>query len=187
MYNNLFSANLLKFTTLVDLLRDKALNQSSQLAFTFLVDGEKEEVSLTYQELDQKAKAIAVVLQSMKATGEREQREKVRSGFSSQLHPYILNKIWFFSCDRILKQAIYVPDFSTSQNRVAPTTKSVLTILLASFLVTSLVMGVRYWGYLQTSELQAFDHFMQLRSHLVTEKPDERILIITIDEADIQG
>ncbi|BBD70711.1 hypothetical protein NIES4072_70780 [Nostoc commune NIES-4072] len=49
-----------------------------------------------------------------------EQREKVRSGFSSQLHPYILNKIWFFSCDRILKQAIYVPDFSTSQNRVAP-------------------------------------------------------------------
>ncbi|BBD70764.1 hypothetical protein NIES4072_71300 [Nostoc commune NIES-4072] len=50
----------------------------------------------------------------------REQREKVRSGFSSQLHPYILNKIWFFSCDRILKQAIYVPDFSTSQNRVAP-------------------------------------------------------------------
>ncbi|MCC5632962.1 CHASE2 domain-containing protein [Nostoc sphaeroides CHAB 2801] len=66
------------------------------------------------------------------------------------------------------------------------TTKGVLTILLASLLVTSLVMGVRYWGYLQTSELQAFDHFMQLRSHLVTEKPDERILIITIDEADIQ-
>ncbi|WP_146195923.1 hypothetical protein [Nostoc commune] len=46
----------------------------------------------------------------------------MRSGFSSQLHPYILNKIWFFSCDRILKQAIYVPDFSTSQNRVAPIT-----------------------------------------------------------------
>ncbi|MBC6430110.1 CHASE2 domain-containing protein [Nostoc sp. HG1] len=66
------------------------------------------------------------------------------------------------------------------------TTKSVLTILLASLLVTSLVMGVRYWGYLQTSELQAFDHFMQLRSQVVTEQPDERILIITIDEADIQ-
>ncbi|MEH2147747.1 hypothetical protein [Nostoc sp.] len=49
-----------------------------------------------------------------------EQREKVRSGFSSQLHPYILNNPWFFSCDRILKQAIYVPAFSTSQNRVAP-------------------------------------------------------------------
>ncbi|OYD90901.1 hypothetical protein CDG76_29740 [Nostoc sp. 'Peltigera membranacea cyanobiont' 210A] len=50
----------------------------------------------------------------------REQREKVRSGFGSQLRPYILNKTWFFSCDRILKQAIYVQGFSTSQNRVAP-------------------------------------------------------------------
>ncbi|MDF5709466.1 MAG: CHASE2 domain-containing protein [Nostoc sp. S4] len=66
------------------------------------------------------------------------------------------------------------------------TTKRILVILLTSLLVTSLVIGVRYWGYLQTSELQAFDHFMQLRSHFVTEKPDERILIITIDEADIQ-
>ncbi|MBD2778923.1 CHASE2 domain-containing protein [Iningainema tapete] len=64
--------------------------------------------------------------------------------------------------------------------------KSVLAILLTSLLVTSLVMGVRYWGYLQTSELQAFDHFMQMRSQLVTEKPDQRLLIITIDEADIQ-
>ncbi|BAZ50055.1 hypothetical protein NIES4103_26690 [Nostoc sp. NIES-4103] len=66
------------------------------------------------------------------------------------------------------------------------TTKSVLTILLVSFLATSLVMGVRYWGYLQTSELKAFDHFMQLRSQVVTERPDQRLLIITIDERDIQ-
>ncbi|WP_146110882.1 hypothetical protein [Nostoc sp. 'Peltigera membranacea cyanobiont' N6] len=51
---------------------------------------------------------------------EGEQREKVRSGLSSQLHPYIVNKTWFLSCDRILKQPIYVAGFSTSQNRVAP-------------------------------------------------------------------
>jgi hypothetical protein len=49
-----------------------------------------------------------------------EQREKVRSGLSSQLHPYIVNKTWFLSCDRILKQPIYVAGFSTSQNRIAP-------------------------------------------------------------------
>ncbi len=66
------------------------------------------------------------------------------------------------------------------------TWKSVLAILLFSFLITSFVMGVRYWGYLQTSELHAFDHFMQMRAQLVTEKPDGRLLIITIDEADIQ-
>jgi CHASE2 domain-containing sensor protein len=71
-------------------------------------------------------------------------------------------------------------------HRKIMTPKSVLAILLTSLLVTSLVMGMRYWGYLQSSELQAFDHFMQLRSHLVTEKPDPRLLIITIDEADIQ-
>ncbi len=64
--------------------------------------------------------------------------------------------------------------------------RGVLAILLVSTLVTSLVMGVRYLGYLQTSELQAFDHFMQMRSQLVTEKPDQRLLIVTIDEGDIQ-
>uniref|UniRef100_UPI001868B48A CHASE2 domain-containing protein n=1 Tax=Nostoc sp. MG11 TaxID=2721166 RepID=UPI001868B48A len=64
--------------------------------------------------------------------------------------------------------------------------KSAIAILLTSLLITSLVIGMRYWGYLQTSELQAFAHFMQMRSQLLTEQPDERILIITIDEADIQ-
>ncbi|QKQ75960.1 hypothetical protein [Nostoc sp. TCL240-02] len=54
------------------------------------------------------------------ATTVGEQREKVRLGLSSQLHPYIVNKTWFLSCDRILKQPIYVAGFSTSQNRVAP-------------------------------------------------------------------
>ncbi|BAY86198.1 hypothetical protein NIES267_57040 [Calothrix parasitica NIES-267] len=72
------------------------------------------------------------------------------------------------------------------QHKKIITWKSVLTILLASFLATIFVMGFRYFGYLQTSELQAFDHFMQLRSQFVTEKPDQRLLIITIDEADIR-
>ncbi|WP_298905427.1 fumarate reductase/succinate dehydrogenase flavoprotein subunit [uncultured Nostoc sp.] len=53
----------------------------------------------------------------------------MRSGFSSQLYLYILNKTWFFSCDRIPKQAIYVPGCSTSQNRVAPEGKDLKTIL----------------------------------------------------------
>lgn len=66
------------------------------------------------------------------------------------------------------------------------TPKSILSILLVSLLVTTLVMGVRYFGYLQASELQAFDHFMQLRSRFVSEQPDQRLLIITIDEADIR-
>lgn len=71
MYHHLFEANSLSFTTLVDLLRYRALQQPKEQAYTFLVDGETEEVCLTYQALDQKARAIAAFLQSMKATGER--------------------------------------------------------------------------------------------------------------------
>jgi CHASE2 domain-containing sensor protein len=51
-------------------------------------------------------------------------------------------------------------------------------------LVAALVMGVRHLGMLQPSELQTYDHLMQLRS--ADEKPDSRLLIVTVDDADIQ-
>ncbi|WGV24576.1 type I polyketide synthase [Halotia branconii] len=54
--------NNVEFSTLVDLLRYRAQNQPTQTAYTFLVDGETESVTLTYQELDQKARAIATQL-----------------------------------------------------------------------------------------------------------------------------
>ncbi|NMG07494.1 AMP-binding protein [Brasilonema sp. UFV-L1] len=71
MDNNLFPVPSVGEMTLVDLLRKRALQQPTQVAYTFLVDGEAQEVSLTYQALDQKARSLAAVLQSMKATGER--------------------------------------------------------------------------------------------------------------------
>ncbi|WP_017317980.1 CHASE2 domain-containing protein [Mastigocladopsis repens] len=58
-----------------------------------------------------------------------------------------------------------------------------LSVLMASVLVTSLVMGVRYWGILQPWELQAYDHLMQLRPAI--EISDPRLVIVTVDEADI--
>ncbi|MEH2045152.1 AMP-binding protein [Nostoc sp.] len=60
-----------KFSTFVELLCYRTQIQPEQKAYTFLVDGETEEISLTYSELDQKARAIAVVLHSLKATGKR--------------------------------------------------------------------------------------------------------------------
>ncbi|MEH2172819.1 SDR family NAD(P)-dependent oxidoreductase [Nostoc sp.] len=51
-----------KSSTLVDLLRYRADDRPNQTAYTFLVDGEAEEVSITYEELDIKARAIAQVL-----------------------------------------------------------------------------------------------------------------------------
>lgn len=57
------------------------------------------------------------------------------------------------------------------------------TVLLGSVVVTALIMGIRHFGMLQTWELQAFDQSLRLRQ---IEKPDPRILIVTVDEADIE-
>jgi CHASE2 domain-containing sensor protein len=56
--------------------------------------------------------------------------------------------------------------------------------LIASVVITTLVIGVRYLGILQESELRAYDRFMQLRPGI--ERTDPRLLIITVDEADIR-
>ncbi|TCP54485.1 amino acid adenylation domain-containing protein [Tumebacillus sp. BK434] len=55
--------------TLVDLLRYRAQEQPSQLAYRFLV--EDEAVEYSYALLDQKARALGALLQSMGASGER--------------------------------------------------------------------------------------------------------------------
>jgi len=56
-----------KFSTLVDLLRQRAQNQSDCTAYTFLPDGETEAGSLTYKELERQARAIAAKLQNLDA------------------------------------------------------------------------------------------------------------------------
>jgi len=62
---------LSKQTTLIDRLQEQESIQPNKRAFTFLADGETEIDSLTYQQLNQKAKAIASVLQSHHAQGKR--------------------------------------------------------------------------------------------------------------------
>ena len=65
------SFNIDNVGTLVDILHSKALYQPDKKAFTFLLDGETEEISLTYLELDLQARAIATRLQDLGASGER--------------------------------------------------------------------------------------------------------------------
>jgi acyl-CoA synthetase (AMP-forming)/AMP-acid ligase II len=57
--------------TLVDLLRDRAQNQGDRHAYRFLLDGETQAISLSYQELDRRSRAIAAYLQSFCQPGER--------------------------------------------------------------------------------------------------------------------
>ncbi|WP_026736179.1 non-ribosomal peptide synthetase [Fischerella sp. PCC 9605] len=58
------------FDNLVELLRYRAVNQSEKQAFSFLVNGQQE-TDFTYQELDLKARAIAVALKNITTIGDR--------------------------------------------------------------------------------------------------------------------
>ena len=57
-------------------------------------------------------------------------------------------------------------------------------LLLASLLTTATVIGLRWLGILQMSEIQAFDHLMRRRPY---EKPDERLLLIQATPEDIKA
>ena len=59
---------------------------------------------------------------------------------------------------------------------------SVPTMAMVSWLVTTMVMGMRLMGWLQPLELQGYDQFIRWRP---AAPPDDRILLVTIDEADI--
>ncbi|HCU23862.1 MAG TPA: non-ribosomal peptide synthetase, partial [Deltaproteobacteria bacterium] len=57
--------------SLVELLQRRAQSPFKKPAYTFLADGESEEISLSYAELDRQARAIAAALQGFAAKGER--------------------------------------------------------------------------------------------------------------------
>jgi len=59
------------FSTLVDMLRWRAVHQPEQRAYTYLVDGETEGGHLTFGELDLQSRTIAATLQDRNAHGER--------------------------------------------------------------------------------------------------------------------
>jgi 8-amino-7-oxononanoate synthase len=58
-------------SNLVELLRHRARCQPEDIGFTFLVDGENEQVHLTYQELDRQARAIGAWLETHELVGQR--------------------------------------------------------------------------------------------------------------------
>jgi natural product biosynthesis luciferase-like monooxygenase protein len=107
--------NSSRCSTLVDLLCQRATEQPDRLAYTFLTDGEGEEATLTYGELDRMARSCAALLQSMGATGER----------VLLLYPpgpaYIAA---FFGC--LYAGAIAVPVYPPRQNRTISRIASII-------------------------------------------------------------
>ncbi|WP_414572304.1 HAD-IIIC family phosphatase [Nostoc sp. CCY 9925] len=93
-------------SNLVDVLRYRALHQPNQTAFIFLQSEGLEKARLTYKELDQQSKAIAVQLRSLGASGER----------ALLLYPSGLEYITaFFGC--LYAGVIAVPAFTPGLNR----------------------------------------------------------------------
>ncbi len=60
---------------------------------------------------------------------------------------------------------------------------SLRTVLLASVVVTTMIMGMRHLGMLQTWELQAYDQLIRQRPD---EGPDSRLLVVAIKNEDFQ-
>ncbi|MDJ0633513.1 MAG: fatty acyl-AMP ligase [Xenococcaceae cyanobacterium MO_188.B29] len=60
-----------EYSSLVEILQNKALEKPNNIAYRFLQDGQTESGSLTYSELDRQAKAIAAELQSLLQPGSR--------------------------------------------------------------------------------------------------------------------
>ncbi|ACC81529.1 hybrid non-ribosomal peptide synthetase/type I polyketide synthase [Nostoc punctiforme] len=136
----------LNCATFVDLLSYRSLSQPNQIAYTFLVDGDTEEVKLTYQELDQKARAIAVELQSLKAApGER----------ALLLYPSGLEFIVaFFGC--LYAGVLAVPVYPPRRNQRMTRLQAIVKDSEARFaLTTASVLTNIQQGFAQEPELTA--------------------------------
>jgi acyl-CoA synthetase (AMP-forming)/AMP-acid ligase II len=66
-----FTEPVVEFSTLVEILRWRALRQPDQRTYTYLFDGEAEGDHLTYAALDSQARSIGALLQGYLAEGER--------------------------------------------------------------------------------------------------------------------
>ncbi len=91
----------------------------------------------------------------------------------------------------VVKNPIYGAIFNSNWvrqqlNQLEPNTSilPIWTVPLASVVVTSIILGMRSWGWLQPWELQSFDWLMRMR---LPEGLDPRLLVVTITEADVQS
>ncbi len=102
------------FSTSVDLLHYRAVQQPDCTAFTFLLDGEIEGDRLTYGELDRLARAIATQLQALGLSGER----------ALLLYPPGLDYLAaFFGC--LYAGVVAVPAYPPRSQRNTPRIKAI--------------------------------------------------------------
>ncbi len=123
-------------STFVDLLRLRAEHQGDDRAFTYLLDGESDELHITYAELDRRARAIGASLEQMGMTGER----------ALLLYPAGLDFVAaYFGC--LYGGVVAVPAYPPRRNRKMTRIESIAAdaeakVALATTTVLEQVQGV---------------------------------------------
>jgi len=112
--------------TLVDLLRIRTDQQADRLAYRFIQDSKVDVATITYSELDRRARAIGAWLENFGATGER----------ALLLYPPGLDYIAsFFGC--LYAGVIAVPAYPPRLNRPVPRIQSIVADSQATFALTT--------------------------------------------------
>ncbi len=115
-----------KILTLIDLLSYRANYQPNEPAFIFLQNGEVESNRLTYQELEQQAKAIATQLQTLGTRGER----------ALLLYPPGLEFITaFFGC--LYAEFVAVPAYPPRRNQKMSRIEAILADAQVAIVLTT--------------------------------------------------
>src|SRR5919108_4714235 len=113
-------------STLVELLRSRAENHPDRLAYRFIQDSDSEIITITYGELDRRARAIGAWLESFGASGER----------ALLLYPAGLDYFAsFMGC--LYAGVIAVPAYPPRLNRPVPRIQSIVDDSHASFALTT--------------------------------------------------
>ncbi len=126
---NNFQEILPQCATIVDILRDRSCNIPGTEAFTFLEDGETQELTLTYYELDRRSRAVAAQLQALGLSGER----------AILLYPPGLDYlIAFFGC--LYAGVVAVPAYPPRNQRKTPRIQAISIDAQASVALTTTAM-----------------------------------------------
>lgn len=113
-------------STFVDVVRLRSSTQPDRDAFTFLLDGEIEQATLTYQELDRRSRRIAAQLQANGLTGER----------ALLLYPAGIDfLVAFFGC--LYAGVVAVTAYPPRNQRNTPRIKAIATDAQAAIALTT--------------------------------------------------
>ena len=130
-----------RYNTLFDLLSDRAASKPEQNLYTFLHRGETEAARLSYGELEQKAKAIAALLQSRTKQGDR----------VLLLYPPGLDFITaFFGC--MYAGVVAVPAYPPKPNRKLSRLQGIVRDADASLILTTTSLLLKIEGQLKQLE-----------------------------------